>query len=299
MVGPYLGRVGAGSLPPLLGANGDGLRSVSALVGPNLLGNVFSALGGDGISVFGAFKPICCSEQNQPLLNPLSKSQLFMPHIAATCLSSWGFGKLAARLCVSDINVRGSCTVLNGKAASLTQAKYTYRGTTDMLASSEAQLSCVLSAPFLLWARGDGGGCSQAVVRINQMALTAGSYSVITAIDAVSKSVTVAAPCAACVGGLSPGAEVRASRCSYAFWSSLNQARCAELRLVAGLRTGSLLCWPCCHPERAPKQLGTGAHDCMCKSELRSSEDSDEPGLGAQDRCRTLTDSQVPAYHSH
>ncbi len=61
MVGPYLGRVGAGSLPPLLGANGDGLRSVSALVGPNLLGNVFSALGGDGISVFGAFKPICCS----------------------------------------------------------------------------------------------------------------------------------------------------------------------------------------------------------------------------------------------
>ena len=54
VVGPYLGAVGNGTLAPLLGANGDGLRSVSALVGPNVLGNVFSGLGGDGISIFGA-----------------------------------------------------------------------------------------------------------------------------------------------------------------------------------------------------------------------------------------------------
>ena len=54
VVGPYLGAVGNGTLAPLLGANGDGLRSVSALVGPNVLGNVFSGLGGDGISVIGA-----------------------------------------------------------------------------------------------------------------------------------------------------------------------------------------------------------------------------------------------------
>lgn len=54
VVGPYLGVVGNGTLAPLLGANGDGLRSVSALVGPNVLGNVFSGLGGDGGSIFGA-----------------------------------------------------------------------------------------------------------------------------------------------------------------------------------------------------------------------------------------------------
>ena len=54
MVAPYLGQVGNGTLAPLLGANGDGFRSVSALVGPNLLGNVFSGLGGDGIAIFGA-----------------------------------------------------------------------------------------------------------------------------------------------------------------------------------------------------------------------------------------------------
>ena len=54
VVGPYLGQVGNGTGAPLLGANGDGLRSVSALVGPNLLGNVFSGLGGDGISISGA-----------------------------------------------------------------------------------------------------------------------------------------------------------------------------------------------------------------------------------------------------
>ena len=38
----------------LLGANGDGFRAVSALVGPNVLGNVFSGLGGDGIAIYGA-----------------------------------------------------------------------------------------------------------------------------------------------------------------------------------------------------------------------------------------------------
>ena len=54
VVGPYLGKVGNGTLAPLLGANGDGLRSVSALVGPNVVGNVFSGLGGDGIAIFGA-----------------------------------------------------------------------------------------------------------------------------------------------------------------------------------------------------------------------------------------------------
>jgi hypothetical protein len=54
VVAPYAGRIGAGALAPLLGANGDGLRSVSALVGPNAVGNVFSGLGGDGISIFGA-----------------------------------------------------------------------------------------------------------------------------------------------------------------------------------------------------------------------------------------------------
>ena len=54
VVGPYLGAVGNGTLAPLLGANGDGLRSVSARVGPKVLGNVFSGLGGDGISIFGA-----------------------------------------------------------------------------------------------------------------------------------------------------------------------------------------------------------------------------------------------------
>lgn len=54
VVAPYLGQVGKGTLAPLLGANGDGFRSVSALVGPNLLGNVFSGLGGDGIAIYGA-----------------------------------------------------------------------------------------------------------------------------------------------------------------------------------------------------------------------------------------------------
>ncbi|KAK9840645.1 hypothetical protein WJX81_006647 [Elliptochloris bilobata] len=58
VVGPYLGRVGKGTLSPLLGANGDGFRSVSALVGPNVLGNVFSGLGGDGISIFGTYAVI-------------------------------------------------------------------------------------------------------------------------------------------------------------------------------------------------------------------------------------------------
>ena len=69
VLGPYLGAVGNGTLAPLLGANGDGLRSVSALVGPNVLGNVFSGLGGDGIAIFGAhvacmpLGPITCPHQ--------------------------------------------------------------------------------------------------------------------------------------------------------------------------------------------------------------------------------------------
>ena len=37
--------------------------------------------------------------------------------------------------------------------------------------------------------------------------ICAGTYAVVAAVDAKNQRVTVAVPCAACVGGLSPGAE--------------------------------------------------------------------------------------------
>ena len=183
VVGPYLGQVGNGTLAPLLGANGDGFRSVSALVGPNLLGNVFSGLGGDGISISGAPPRShashcrCCRTRGQLL-----------------CVSSF---KQAARCLVC-----GMTPPTTSRKHSMYAAQISSSWPYDMDVTQKQSRPCAQSMSHSQATWGEimhmTRGCC----------FRAGTYSVIAAIDAASQKVTVAVPCAACVGGLSPGAEV-------------------------------------------------------------------------------------------
>lgn len=182
VVAPYAGRIGAGALAPLLGANGDGLRSVSALVGPTAVGNVFSGLGGDGISIFGAAPRGCA-----PVL-PAASVQVGGTH------REHDFGTRVGHMSVACMGSADSCSYrrwvsLVAKLWPAWMVSHARRRTTSVRHSVPVQRPKDVSY-------GDRG--------------RAGGYAVIAGIDPNNSRVTVAVPCTACVGGLSPGAEVGA-----------------------------------------------------------------------------------------
>ena len=188
VVAPYLGQVGNGTLAPLLGANGDGFRSVSALVGPNLLGNVFSGLGGDGIAIYGANPSASAGRATGTSGHNVS-------HVSM--LLAWRCEAWLSRLSHQPELCRPFPTLSTASSDCL--AYVLHRDEVQIMVSQR-----YISVSACKAGRATVGMAMQLTLACFTHA---GTYSVIVAIDATKLRVTVAVPCAACIGGLSPGAE--------------------------------------------------------------------------------------------